>query len=90
MAFKSLVDLEISRDHGCRTSTTRPERTRRDDRKPPNRSVIMNWYTAKLLADGLAADRHHQADRYRRSRAAARSSADRRSPRIRLPRPPRP
>ncbi len=46
----------------------------------------MNWYTAKLLADGLAADRQQQADRYRRSRAAIRH-VERRSPRIVRPRP---
>jgi hypothetical protein len=46
----------------------------------------MNWYTAKLLADRLATERQVQADRYRRSRAAARD-VERRRPRIDRPRP---
>ena len=46
----------------------------------------MNWYTAKLLADRLAADRHLQADQHRHARAAARE-VERRSPRISRPRP---
>ena len=37
----------------------------------PERSVIMNWYAYKLLADSYAAERRHEAQTHRRVRHEA-------------------
>jgi hypothetical protein len=34
----------------------------------------MNWYTAKVMADGYAAERHLAAEAHRRARSATRAT----------------